>query len=301
MAALLFSNPGNGNPLFTYNAELAQFDPSLLRQSLLRQRKAMRFLLTALLACLVLVGSLGSSQAQQQDTLLQQIKKNGVIRVCQASYPPYNVKNPQTGDWEGLDVDIVKEIAAVLSVKIENIDSSFSTLIPSLLTRKCDISAAATYITPARAEQVLFTTPFASDTKVAFVAVDSAFKTYADLDKPNVTIVSRSGTAEETFARHFFKQAKIKVVTSDANQPHLLDVAAGRSDAGFAGRTGGLIFLKQNPNIKLRLIEDKELDSSRFALMLPAGEYQLQQYLNVSLQTLKDSGKLEELTSHWLN
>jgi ABC-type amino acid transport substrate-binding protein len=296
MPASLFSNPSNGNLLFTLNSEFAQVD-----RSLLRQRKAMRFLLTALAVGSILVGSLGESRAQQQDTLLQQINKNGLVRVCQAPYPPYNVKNPQSGEWEGLNVDIVKEIAAFLSVKIENVDSSFSTLIPSLLTHKCDISAAATYVTPARAEQVLFTTPYAQDTKVAFVPVDSPFKTYADLDKPNVTIVTRSGTAEETFAKRFFKQAKIKLTTSDATQAHLLDVAAGRSDAGFAGRTGGLIFLKQNPNIKLRMIEDKELDPSRFALMLPAGEYQLQQYLNISLQALKDSGKLEEITSHWLN
>lgn len=122
----------------------------------------MRFV-TALLGCLVLIASLGSSKAEQQDQLLQQIKKNGVMRVCQAPYPPYNVKNPQSGEWEGLNVDIVKEIAGFLSVKIENVDSSFSTLVPSLLTHKCDISAAATYVTPARAEQVLFSTPYASD------------------------------------------------------------------------------------------------------------------------------------------
>jgi ABC-type amino acid transport substrate-binding protein len=260
----------------------------------------MRFV-TALLGCLVLIASLGSSKAEQQDQLLQQIKKNGVMRVCQAPYPPYNVKNPQSGEWEGLNVDIVKEIAGFLSVKIENVDSSFSTLVPSLLTHKCDISAAATYVTPARAEQVLFSTPYASDSKVAFVPVNSPIKTYADLDKPNITIVTRSGTAEEAFAKRFFKQAKIKLTTSDATQAHLLDVAAGRSDAAFAGRTGGLMFLKQNPNIKLRMIDDKQLDPSRFALMIPAGEYQLQQYLDISLQTLKDSGKLEEITNHWLN
>lgn len=225
----------------------------------------MRFV-TALLGCLVLIASLGSSKAEQQDQLLQQIKKNGVMRVCQAPYPPYNVKNPQSGEWEGLNVDIVKEIAGFLSVKIDDVDSSFSTLVPSLLTHKCDISAAATYVTPARAEQVLFSTPYASDSKVAFVPVNSPIKTYADLDKPNITIVTRSGTAEEAFAKRFFKQAKIKLTTSDATQAHLLDVAAGRSDAAFAGRTGGLMFLKQNPNIKLRMIDDKQLDPSRFAL-----------------------------------
>jgi ABC-type amino acid transport substrate-binding protein len=259
----------------------------------------MRFV-TAFAACSILIASIGSGRADQPDTLLQQIKKNGVMRVCQAAYPPYNVKNPQSGEWEGLNVDLVKEIAAFLSVKIEDVDTAFPALSPSLQTTKCDISAAATYVTPARAEQVLFTTSYASETKVAFVPVDSPLKTYADLDKPNITIATRSGTAEETFAKRFFKQAKMKLTTSDATQPHLLDVAAGRSDAALAGRTGSLIFLRQNPNLKLRMIDDKQLDPSRFALMIPAGEYQFQQYLNVSLQSLKDSGKLDEIIGRWL-
>ena len=260
----------------------------------------MRSLASALAAGVMLIASFGSGHADQ-DALLQQIKKNGVIRVCQAAYPPFNTKNPQTGEWEGLNVDLVNEVANFLSVKIENIDTSFSTLIPSLVTRKCDISAAATYITPARAEQVLFTTSYATETKVAFVPVDSQIHTYEELDKPNVTVATRAGTAEEVFAKRFFKQAKVKLTTSDATQPHLLDVAAGRSDAALAGRTGSLIFLKQNPNLKLRMLEGKQLDPSRFALMIPAGEYQLQQYLNVCLQALGDSGKLQEIIGRWLN
>jgi polar amino acid transport system substrate-binding protein len=260
----------------------------------------MRSVASAVAAGVMLIASFGPGHADQ-DTLLQQIKKNGVIRVCQAAYPPYNVKNPQTGEWEGLNVDLVNAIATFLSVKIENVDTSFPALIPSLQTHKCDISAAATYVTPARAEQVLFTTSYASETKVSFVPVDSPIHTYEELDRPNVTIATRAGTAEETFAKRFFKQAQIKVTTSDATQAHLLDVAAGRSDAALAGRTGSLIFLKQNPNLKLRLIEDKQLDPSRFALMLPPGEYHLQLYVNVCLQALTDSGKLQEITGRWLN
>jgi len=58
----------------------------------------MRSVASALVAGAMLIASFGPGHADQ-DTLLQQIKKNGVIRVCQAAYPPYNVKNPQTGEW----------------------------------------------------------------------------------------------------------------------------------------------------------------------------------------------------------
>jgi polar amino acid transport system substrate-binding protein len=261
--------------------------------------------------------------------------------ICEAAYPPYNVKNPKTGEWEGLDVDLEGEIAKDLGVKITRVDTSFAGLIPSINTHKCDLSTAATYITPARAEQVLFTRPFAAETKTVFVPVNSPAKTYADIDKEGVTIVTRSGTAEETYAKHFFKHAKIRLLTSDATQPHLLEVAAGRADAAFAGYVGSLIFMKQNPNLKLRPIGDKPLDPTPFAFMLPLGEnhfqqyidvflkqnanlklrpigdklldptpfafmlprgeYHFQQYLDVVLNDLERSGKLKEITDKWMS
>jgi ABC-type amino acid transport substrate-binding protein len=49
------------------------------------------------------------------------------------------------------------------------------------------------------------------------------------------------------------------------------------------------------------MIDDKQLDLSRFALMIPPGEYQFQQYLDVAIQSLKDSGKLDEIIGHWID
>jgi len=234
------------------------------------------------------------------DQLLDAIKSRGSIRICEAAYPPYNVKNPKTSEWEGLDVDIANELAKTLGVKIENVDVSFSTIIPSLATQKCDLSVAATYITPGRAEQVLFTRSFAAETKTIFVPQSSTAKTYADIDKAGVTIATRAGTAEDDYAKRFFKHATIKTLTSDATQPHLLEVAAGRADAAFAGYVGSLIFLRSNANLKLRPLGDKLLDPTPFAFMLPRGEYHFQQYLDVFLGQLERSGKLKEISDKWL-
>jgi ABC-type amino acid transport substrate-binding protein len=233
------------------------------------------------------------------DMLLQQIKQQGVIHVCDGAYPPYNVKDPKTGEWQGFDDDIAAELGTALGVRVEHVDTSFSTLIPSLATHKCDLSIAATYITPARAEQALFTRSFAAETKTVFVPDASTAKTYADIDKDGVTIVVRAGTAEETYAKRFFKHATVKTLTSDATQPHLLEVAAGRADAAFAGTVGSLIFIHDNPNLKLRPLGDKLLDPTPFAFMLPLGEYHFQQYLDIFLDDLERTGKLKALSDKW--
>ena len=252
------------------------------------------FAVVAMLVCVSAVGA-------EPDSLLQEIKGRGSIIICEAAYPPYNVKNPKTGEWEGLDVDIEAELAKTLGVSVKRVDTSFAALVPSLTTHKCDLSSAATYITPARAEQVLFTRAFAAESKTVFVPLTSTAKTYADIDKQGVTIVTRSGTAEETYAKRFFKHATVKLLTSDATQPHLLEVAAGRADAAFAGYVGSLIFMKQNANLKLRPLGDALLDPTPFAFMLPRGEYNFQQYLNVFFNELERSGKLKDITDKWMS
>src|SRR5581483_2324011 len=90
-----------------------------------------------------LVALAPAARAEQPDTLLQQIKQRGTIMVCDGAYPPYNVKDPKTGEWQGLDDDIAAALGSALGVKVEHVDTSFSTLIPSLATRKCDLSIAA--------------------------------------------------------------------------------------------------------------------------------------------------------------
>jgi len=246
----------------------------------------------------VAVASLAATAAEGD--LLQKVKQEGVLRVCDAAYPPYNVKDPIKNQWEGLDVDIAEELAKTLKVKLVHVDTSFATLVSNLTSGRCDMSIAATYITPARAEQVAFTRPYSQETKTAFVPVSSKASKYSDIDVAGKTIAVRAGTAEETYAKSFFKNATIKTLTSDATQPNFLDVAAGRSDAVFAGYVGGVLFLRQNANLKLRPIGDKLLDPTPFAFMVPLRQPQMLKAVNDFLVGMEQSGKHEALKKKWI-
>jgi cyclohexadienyl dehydratase len=194
---------------------------------------------------------------------------------------------------------VVKKIAASLGVKVDDVDSTFSTVIASLQSDKCDISAGATYVNPARAEQVLFTIPNAADTKTIVVLNSSTATSVADLDKPGIVISARAGTTEETYARGLFKTATVRATTSDATQPHLMEVATRRADAAMAGFTGAYVFSEQNPNLKLKLLDNIKLDPSPFALMLPLGEYHFQQYANIVIEGMQKSGEMDAITTRF--
>ena len=250
--------------------------------------------LATLMACATM-----ATTAKAGDDLIQRVKQRGTLRVCEISYTPYNVKDPRTNEWSGINVEVVKKIAASLSVKVEDVDSTFSTVIAALQSDKCDISAGATYINPARAEQVLFTIPDAADTKTVVVLNSSSAKSIADLDKAGMVISVLAGSLEESYARGLFKNATVRANTSDATQPHLMEVATHRADAAFAGFTGAYVFSSKNPNLKLKILDDIKLDPSPFALMLPLGEYHFQQYADIVISQMQKRGEMDAIVNQF--
>jgi polar amino acid transport system substrate-binding protein len=240
------------------------------------------------------------SAAHAADDMVKRIKERGTLRVCQISYTPYNVKDPRNNEWSGINVDLVKAIASSLKVTVTDVDATFTTVIAALQSDKCDISAGATYINPVRAEQVLFTKSYAADTKTIVTPKGANIDSVESLDKSGTVIAVRAGSTEEVYAKNIFKRATVRATTSDATQPHLMEVATGRADAAFAGFTGAYVFIDQNPNLKLKIVDSVKLDPSPFALMLPLGEYHFQQYANIVIDQMQQSGAMDTIIKHWI-
>lgn len=241
----------------------------------------------------------GIAARAADDNLLQTVKERGVLRVCDVDYAPWNVKNPATNKWEGINVDIVDEVAGMLKVKLEHVDATWATVIPSMTTGKCDFSSAGLYISPARAELVTFTRPFATDGIAIFVPANSPAKTVEDLDKEGKTVVVRSGGFEVGVAKALFKHATVKILTADQAGIILLEMAAGRADAGAGGYYGNLAFLKANANVKVRALSDTLLTRTSIAYAVPPRQYFFRDWLDAVILNLEGSGKLKTIIDKW--
>jgi len=94
-------------------------------------------------------------------SLLDIITTRGSIIVGTSSgWPPYEMINTTTSELEGFDIDIVGMIADYLNVTVDWIDMDFDALIGSCLAGTIDMLAAATYLTPARAEVLAPSIPY---------------------------------------------------------------------------------------------------------------------------------------------
>lgn len=161
---------------------------------------------------------------------LDKIHKAGEVRVC--IWPDYysiSYRNTRTGQLEGIDIDMAKELAKDLKVNVQFVDSSFKTLISDLLSDRCDVSMHGVAITPARREKLVFTRPHLRSGIYAITTkTHPSVKTWADMDQDGVVVAAASGTYMVDVMKTELKRAKLlEVATPEAREQ---EVMSGRAD-----------------------------------------------------------------------
>lgn len=188
-----------------------------------------------------------SAQAQAADNTLDRIRANKVLRI--AVLPgelPYFNKDLATGTWSGFSIEMANDLAKLLDVKLEYVESTYGNSILDLQANKIDLGFALNP-TPQRALVVDFTNlvfphPFGAMLKKGLEA-----KTWADISKPEVKIAVDVGSANEAVARRFAPNATIKSLKS--RDEVMLEMSSGRVDCVVNALVLGLTAIAKNPNL----------------------------------------------------
>ena len=92
------------------------------------------------------------SSAANAESKLQIIKKNGELRVgTTGDWDPMSMKDPATNKYKGFDIDVMKELAKDLGVKVKFVPAEWKTIVAGITADRYDISTSVTK-TPKRAE-----------------------------------------------------------------------------------------------------------------------------------------------------
>uniref|UniRef100_UPI00397F1E0A transporter substrate-binding domain-containing protein n=1 Tax=Salmonella sp. s58760 TaxID=3159708 RepID=UPI00397F1E0A len=108
--------------------------------------------------------------------------------------PNFGYKNPDTGEFEGLEIDIARKIADELGVEIEFTPVTAQTRGPLLDNGQVDMVIATFTITEERKLLYNFTTPYYTDAVGLLVNKDSGIKTFTDLDGKTIGVAQGSIT-----------------------------------------------------------------------------------------------------------
>jgi polar amino acid transport system substrate-binding protein len=175
------------------------------------------------------------------------IKRTGKIRMGIFDYPPYFVRDKASGEWAGAMVEMAKDIAKELDVKLETVEvGGFGEAVLSLQSNKVDMNFGL-QATPKRATAIDFAGPIYW---IEWVTVNNpkfSGKVWADYNKPDVKVSVMKGTSDELLLRKMAPKAT-RVEFMEFSQV-VLAVSSGRADAFTTTVLASMVAKLKNPGL----------------------------------------------------
>ena len=223
------------------------------------------------------------------------IKKKGEITIGMlVDFPPYGTTNAKN-EPDGYDADVAKLLAKEWGVKANIVPVTGPNRIPFLLTNKVDLLVASLAVTPERAKQVTFSTPYAAATIVLYGKTSASIKTAADLKGQRIG-VARASTQDVAVTKAAPEGTEIRRFDDDASAMQAL--MSGQVDAiGCSLTVAAQIAKRVPPNT----FENKfNLVQQAMGIAMRPGQDELTKAVNDFVAKNTANGELNKLYQKWL-
>ncbi len=269
--------------------------------STLHHLPSLIFLLSMIIGTISLT-SCSSSQAIQtthSQSVYDRVIQSGKIRAAYVIYPPYCMKDPNTGIITGIGPEALELIAKKLGLQVQYTEEAgWGNMVEGLQTNRYDTIAMPVWTNAARAKVAWFSKPLAFNPCFLYRRKDDHRFTgnIEKINSPNVIISTVDGEAGAVIAQADFPQAKKLAMPqmTDISQ-NFLNVITKKADIvigepGLAGR-----FMKKNPGTLEIVDPDKPIRIFPACWMFKRGEAEFKAMIDTVLDEVINSGEMERI------
>ncbi|MFQ5408109.1 MAG: ectoine/hydroxyectoine ABC transporter substrate-binding protein EhuB [Anaerolineales bacterium] len=240
----------------------------------------------------------------EEETTLERIQREGVVRVGFANENPYAFAKPD-GTLSGEAVEVARAIFTSMGIaEMEGVLTEFGSLIPGLQAGRFDAITAGMYIKPERCEQVVFADPEYTIGEGLIVTAGNPFDlhSYEDIAaNPDV----RVGTGQGYFEEQYMTSVGVSPdqITLFPDDPSgVAGIQAGQIDAWTGTAPTLTKLLETTGDSNLEFVTDFTqpiIDGASVAGFGGAAfryeDVDLRNAFNTELQNLKDEGVLVDI------
>lgn len=246
----------------------------------------MKRLLLLLLSCSFII--IGCSNQNNKN-----LSERTTLRIgTDATYPPFEIINPETGKPEGFDMDLITSICQINGWQPDFILTPFDGIIPGLNSKKYDAVISAMTITPQREAVVNFSHPYyLAGQSIAVPVNDSTIHTVQDLKGKRVGV--QLGTTGELMAKNM---NGVEVYSFDNIGAAFIDMANGNLDAVLNDFPTTQTYIKRQHTAK---IVGKILSEEHYGIAVRKADTQLLKKINQALEKIKQSQQYSALHKKW--
>ncbi|WP_024955806.1 transporter substrate-binding domain-containing protein [Sulfurospirillum arcachonense] len=231
-----------------------------------------------------------------EKSTLNTILQRGELRVAtEPGYMPLEMKDKK-GNIIGFDIDLAKQMAKAMGVKLTVVSTTFDGIIAGLLTGKYDIIIAGMTITQKRNLKINFSNSYLSIGQTILAQNKYAGKTWKDLDNKESIIVTKLGQTGEIVTRKLFKKAKIR--TFDTEAECVQEVMNGNATAFVYDKPYNAIFVSSKGKDRVTHL-DEDLSYEPLGMAVRKGDPDFINWLNNFINQIKHDGTYDKIYTKW--
>ncbi len=242
--------------------------------------------------------TLSSGVFAQDTSIPNKVLDSGTLKVgTTGDFNPMSFKDPETNEYKGHQIDAAKQLATDMGVEVEFVPTDWKTLINGVVAGKYDIVMTGTSMTVSRAKAAGYTIPWGRTGYLPLTRGEIAdrFKTWDDLNQPDVTVGYNLGTSFADFVKANLPNAKVKEVESPARDWQ--ELLAGRVDVTISSI---LEAGKLSTTHEALVIPFQEVANSLpLSFIAPQGDHVWLSFLNNWMRMKIEGGYFKQLNEAW--
>ena len=209
-----------------------------------------------------------------------------------AAFPPYEMTT-DSGDFEGIDVEVAGAIAEKLGLELQVDDMDFDAALLAAQNGKSDIVMAGVTVTDERQKVMDFSDTYAEGIQSIIVPEDSDIASADDLT--GKAIGTQRGTTGYIYCTDDFGEDN--VIAYDDGLTAVQALNNGQVDAVVIDNAPAQEFVAANPGLK---ILDTAYAQEDYAIGVAKGNTQLLDAINGALEELQADGTLQAIVDKYI-
>jgi polar amino acid transport system substrate-binding protein len=240
-----------------------------------------------------------ATRAFPSGSYMAEIRDRGRLRVgVDTSTILFSSVNPQTGLFEGFDVEIARELAAALLGSrdaIEFVAIPYSARVDVLADGVVDMVVDTFTINCVREDRIDFSTQYFTSSQKLLVRVDDPSTGIADFGDRRVCAAAGSTSADNLRA---LPEPRPRVVEVTDQADCLVLLQQGQVEGISTDDTILAGMQAQDPNV--RIVGDA-FSAEPYGIGLPPNRPEYVRFVNAALEQVRSSGRWTELYEQWLS
>ena len=230
--------------------------------------------------------------AAAEDAELVTVTEGKLTMSTNAAFPPYEMTT-DSGDLEGIDIEVAGAIAKKLGLELQVDDMDFDAALLAAQQGKSDIVMAGVSVTEERQKVMEFSDSYATGVQVIIVKEDSEIASVEDLE--GKMIGTQRGTTGNIYCTDDYGEDHI--TTYDNGLTAVQALMNGQVDCVVIDQEPAKAFVAANQGLK---ILETEYVSEDYAIGMAKGNTALQSAVNKALAELQEDGTVQSIVDKYI-